>query len=85
MKKMILAVIAMTAMATTAMAQNSNFNYSVDRFADLEVLRYQVPGFEDLSLQQKELVYYITEAALNGRDILFDQNCKYNLMVRTTL
>ena len=70
MKKMILAAIAMTAMATTAMAQNSNFNYSVDRFADIEVLRYQVPGFEDLSLQQKELVYYLTEAALNGRDIL---------------
>ena len=85
MKKMILAVIALTAMATTAMAQNSNFNYSVDRFADIEVLRYQVPGFEDLSLQQKELVYYLTEAALNGRDILFDQNCKYNLMVRQIL
>ncbi|MBO4803129.1 MAG: dihydrofolate reductase [Muribaculaceae bacterium] len=85
MKKIFLAVIT-TALATTAMAQNSNnFNYSVDRFADIEVLRYQVPGFEDLSLQQKELVYYLTEAALNGRDILFDQNCKYNLMVRQTL
>ena len=85
MKKSILAVIATAALATTAMAQNSDFNYSVDRFADIEVLRYQVPGFEDLSLQQKELVYYLTEAALNGRDILFDQNCKYNLMVRQTL
>ena len=85
MRKMILAVITM-ALATTAMAQNnSNFNYSVDRFADIEVLRYQVPGFEDLTLQQKELIYYLTEAAINGRDILFDQNCKYNLMVRTTL
>ena len=84
MKKTILAVIV-AALATSAMAQNSNFNYNVDRFADIEVLRYQVPGFEDLSLQQKELVYYLTEAALNGRDILFDQNCKYNLMVRTTL
>ena len=85
MKKIILAVIATTAFATTAMAQNNDFNYSVDRFADIEVLRYQVPGFEDLSLQQKELVYYLTEAALNGRDILFDQNCQYNLMVRETL
>ena len=85
MKKSIIAVIATAALATTAMAQNSDFNYSVDRFADIEVLRYQVPGFEDLSLQQKELVYYLTEAALNGRDILFDQNCKYNLMVRQTL
>ena len=77
--------VCMTAFMTTAMAQNNNFNYSVDRFADIEVLRYQVPGFEELSLQQKELVYYLTEAALNGRDILFDQNCKYNLMVRQTL
>ena len=84
MKKLILAVIT-TVLATTAMAQTSDFDYSVDRFADIEVLRYQVPGFEDLSLQQKELVYYLTEAALNGRDILFDQNCKYNLMVRQTL
>ena len=85
MKKMILAALAMAALSITAMAQNSDFNYSVDRFADIEVLRYQVPGFEDLSLQQKELVYYLTEAALNGRDILFDQNGKYNLMVRQTL
>ena len=85
MKNTIFAVIAATALSFTAMAQNSNFNYSVDRFADIEVLRYQVPGFEDLSLQQKELVYYLTEAALNGRDILFDQNGKYNLMVRQTL
>ena len=84
MKKTILAVIV-AAMATTAMAQNTDFNYTVDRFADIEVLRYQVPGFEDLSLQQKQLVYYLTEAAINGRDILFDQNCKYNLMVRQTL
>ena len=85
MKKMMLAAIATVALSSTAMAQNSNFDYTVDRFADIEVLRYQVPGFEELSLQQKELVYYLTEAALNGRDILFDQNCKYNLMVRQTL
>ena len=68
------------------MAQNTNdFNYSVDRFADIEVLRYQVPEFDQLSLNQKKLVYFLTEAALQGRDILFDQNCKYNLMVRQTL
>ena len=85
MKKTIIAAIATMALATTAMAQNSKFDYSVDRFADIEVLRYQVPGFEELSLKQKELVYYLTEAALNGRDILFDQNGKYNLMVRQTL
>ena len=85
MKKMIFAALLTAALSTTAMAQNTKFDYSVDRFADIEVLRYQVPGFEDLSLQQKELVYYLTEAALNGRDILFDQNGKYNLLVRQTL
>ena len=85
MKKIILAALAIAALSTTAMAQDNNFNYSVDRFADIEVLRYQVPGFEDLTLQQKELIYYLTEAAINGRDILFDQNGKYNLMVRQAL
>ena len=52
---------------------------------DLQILRYRVPGFEDLSLKQKELVYYLTEAALQGRDILFDQNGKYNLTIRRML
>lgn len=78
---------AAIAMATTnfmASAQNG-FNYNVDRFADIEVLRYQVPSFEELSLKQKKLVYFLTEAALQGRDILFDQNGKYNLAIRTTL
>ncbi len=65
--------------------EQDNFTYSVERFADLEVLRYQVPGFEDLSLKQKELVYYLSQAALEGRDILFDQNCRYNLAIRRTL
>ena len=57
----------------------------MEQFADLQILRYLVPGFENLSLQQKELVYYLTEAALQGRDILFDQNGKYNLRIRRTL
>jgi len=57
----------------------------VEQFADLQILRYRVPGFEDLSLKQKELVYYLTEAALQGRDILFDQNGKYNLTIRRML
>ena len=61
---------------------NSDFNYVVDRFADIEVLRYKVPGFEDLSTRQKALVYYLTEAAIAGRDILCDQNGKYNLAIR---
>ena len=66
-------------------ASKSDFNYVVDRFADIEVLRYKVPGFEDLSLNQKKLIYYLTEAAINGRDILWDQNCKYNLLLRKLL
>ena len=62
-----------------------NFTYEVDEFADIQILRYQVPGFEDLSLKQKELVYYLSMAALEGRDILFDQNNRYNLAIRRTL
>ena len=61
------------------------FDYNVDKFADLQILRYQVPGFEELSLNQKLYVYYLTEAAQEGRDILFDQNGKYNLAIRRTL
>ncbi|MDE7135034.1 MAG: dipeptidyl peptidase 3, partial [Muribaculaceae bacterium] len=67
----------------SAMAKdNSDFNYVVDRFSDIEVLRYKVPDFENLSVNQKALVYYLTEAALAGRDILWDQNGKYNLPIR---
>ena len=69
----------------TKTAQADKFDYTVEQFADLQILRYRVPGFENLSLQQKELVYYLTEAALQGRDILFDQNGKYNLRIRRTL
>lgn len=68
---------------TTAEAEK--IDYTVEQFADLQILRYRVPGFEDLSLKQKELVYYLTEAALQGRDILFDQNGKYNLTIRWML
>jgi dipeptidyl-peptidase-3 len=62
-----------------------NFSYSVDQFADVEVLRYKVPGFEELTLDQKKLIYFLSEAALEGRDILYDQNNKYNLSIRKTL
>lgn len=68
---------------TTAEAEK--IDYTVEQFADLQILRYRVQGFEDLSLKQKELVYYLTEAALQGRDILFDQNGKYNLTIRRML
>ncbi|MDE6331105.1 MAG: dipeptidyl peptidase 3, partial [Muribaculaceae bacterium] len=83
---------AALALGTTAAAQvfsseppTHEFNYVNDRFADIEVLRYKVPGFEDLTLNQKQLVYYLTEAAIWGRDILWDQNCKYNLPIRYML
>jgi len=61
-----------------------DFEYVVDRFADLQILRYEVPGFEELTLKQKQLLFHLSEAALMGRDILFDQNCRYNLAVRRT-
>lgn len=67
------------------MNAQGNFNYIVEQFADLQLLRYRVTGFENLSLQQKELVYYLSQAALEGRDILFDQNGKYNLRIRKLL
>ncbi|MCI1648103.1 MAG: dipeptidyl peptidase 3 [Bacteroides sp.] len=78
-----LLVVCGSLKATAAKADN--FNYTVEQFADLQILRYRVPGFENLSLQQKKLVYYLTEAALEGRDILFDQNGKFNLVIRRTL
>lgn len=65
--------------------ESNEFDYTVEKFADLEILRYEVENFDELSLQQKELVYYLTEAALHGRDILFDQNYKYNLPIRNLL
>ena len=61
------------------------FDYTVEQFADLQLLRYKVHGFEELPLKQKDLVYYLSEAALQGRDILFDQNGKYNLIIRKML
>ena len=69
----------------SSQTETDPFNYRVEQFADLEILRYQVPGFEELTLQQKTLLYYLSEAALEGRDILFDQNGKYNLTIRRTL
>ena len=69
----------------TSIPVHEQNEYTVEQFADLQILRYKVPEFENLSLQQKELVYYLTEAALSGRDILFDQNGKYNLRIRRAL
>jgi len=69
----------------TATPKIEDFHFPVDRFADIEILRYRVPDFETLSLKQKELVYYLSQAALEGRDIFYDQNGKYNLCIRRTL
>ena len=65
--------------------KEENFKYTIDTFADLKVMRYRIPGWEDLSLQQKEYAYHLAEAAKWGRDILWDQNCKENLRVRHAL
>lgn len=65
--------------------KTENFNYTVEQFADLQLLRYKVHGFEELTLKQKGLVYYLSQAALEGRDILYDQNGKYNLRIRQML
>lgn len=62
-----------------------DFEFSVEKFADLQVLRYPVPGFETLPLRQKEFIYYMSRAALEGRDIIFDQNYEHNLTIRRTL
>ena len=64
---------------------DKNFNYHVDRFADIEVLRYEVPEFDRLSLQQKTMLYYLSQAAQMGRDIIWDQNGRYNLQIRQLL
>lgn len=74
-----------TATPDTAVDTGGEFQYRMEQFADLYIARYRVPGFDELTLQQKKLIYYLSEAALVGRDIFWDQNYKYNLAVRRTL
>src|SRR6478735_4322164 len=78
---------AKTTKKNTAMTdkKEGKFQYVSEQFADLRILRYEIPGFDELSLQQKELLYYLSEAALCGRDINWDQNYKYNLTIRKVL
>jgi dipeptidyl-peptidase-3 len=66
-------------------SEKDDFKYFVDQFEDMRVLKYKLPGFDSLSLQQKKFIYYLSEAALWGRDILWDQNFKYNLLIRKTI
>ena len=73
------------ALASCSQSPKGEAPWIVDRFDDIKVIRYEVPGFDELSLEEKELVYYLAEAAKCGRDIFFDQNCAVNLPVRRTL
>ena len=85
--KKILFIVGVCALALVSCQKETDkpFDYTVDKFYDLEILRYQVPGFDELTLQQKTLAYYLSEAALQGRDILYDQNGRYNLRIRRAL
>lgn len=92
MKNYLLITASMALLTWTGCGQNTptektagDFQWQVDRFDDINVLRYQVDGFNELSLRQKEFIYYLGQAALCGRDMLFDQNFKYNLPIRRTL
>ena len=69
------------------MASNEtiSFNYNLEQFADIKVLRYQVPGWEKLTLKEQKLVYYLVQAGLSGRDIMWDQNYRHNLKIRKAL
>ena len=84
---------AVTALAAAAVScgnapessQGTDFKYLIDEFADIKIMRYRIPGWESLTLRQKEYAYHLGEAAKYGRDILWDQNCRYNLQVRKVL
>ena len=76
------AAAALAACGVQEPAAGDGFKYTVDAFADLKVMRYKIPGWEELTLRQKEYAYHLAEAAKFGRDILWDQNCKDNLRVR---
>jgi dipeptidyl-peptidase-3 len=65
--------------------KSEGFDYMVEQFADLKLLRYQIPGFETLSLKEQKLVYYLTQAGLAGRDIMWDQNYRHNLTIRKSI
>ena len=80
--KKICIVLAAVGILCGCQKKETSFQYNVDKFYDLEILRYDVPEFDSLSLQQKQLLYCLSEAALWGRDILFDQNGRYNLRIR---
>ena len=89
----LLKMTAITAVAAAAVScgdtagdkDEKDFRYLIDEFADIKIMRYRIPGWDDLTLRQKEYVYHLGEAAKYGRDILWDQNCRYNLQIRKVL
>ncbi|HZH88553.1 MAG TPA: hypothetical protein VFD78_05175, partial [Chitinophagaceae bacterium] len=64
---------------------SAEFDYMVEQFADIKVLRYQIPGWDNLTLKEQKLVYYLTQAGMEGRDIMWDQNYRHNLTIRKAL
>jgi dipeptidyl-peptidase-3 len=92
-KQLICAVVAIGMFSSCAIDEKENkastnngaFNYVVEQFADVRVMRYQIPGFDELTLKEKKLVYYLTQAGLAGRDIMWDQNYRHNLRIRKVL
>jgi dipeptidyl-peptidase-3 len=79
------ALAPVAVLGNISLKKNQKMDYTVDKFSDLQILRYEVNGFDGLTLSQKTLLYYLSQAALEGRDILFDQNCRYNMVIRRTL
>ena len=84
-KMICFAGVAAAAASCAEKAQEGEFKYLVDEFADLKVMKYQVPGWDELTLQQKEYIYHLGEASKYGRDIIWMQNNKYNLKIRKVL
>lgn len=80
-----MSIVLLLGACTGKPESQDQFNYRVDRFADMEILRYRVPGFESLNLRQKKLIYYLSEASLWGRDLIYDQNYRHNLAIRNYL
>ena len=84
-KQIFLFVFIFFLSCSSLIKEKTNFNFFSEQFADLKILRYQVPGFDELTLDQKKLVYYLSEAGLSGRDIMYDQNYRHNISIRNAL
>ena len=84
-KQILLFVFIFFISCSSPIKEKSDFNFFSEQFADLKILRYQVPGFDELNLNQKKLVYYLSQAGLSGRDIMYDQNYRHNISIRNAL